>query len=193
MIGGRRPGPGVPEATMRSSIPRLVTVLAVLAAALLAGAAPAGAAPASLQVTPATVPAGRTVTVSGTCEANSAGSVISHAFLHDATHDFAGVGAVSFTTGSTGAFVTHPVIPRSTLPGSYEITARCGGGNLGIAAHLTVTSASAGAPTAVPAGSGGSAATGGAVPPAARWLGGIGALLLLAGSAEAVRRRRVSR
>lgn len=171
----------------------LALVAALVAAALLAAAGPAAAAPASLQVTPTTVPAGHTVTVSGSCEANSAGSVISHAFLHDATHDFAGVGAVSFTTGSTGAFVTHPLVPASTPPGSYDITARCGGGNLGIAAHLTVVSGAGGAPTAVPAGSGGLAATDDGAPVAARWLGGAGVLLLLAGAVGALRRRRVSR
>ena len=139
---------------MRMSVQRLLVLFALINAALLELAVAAGAVPVTLYVTPATVMAGRTVTVSGSCEVNSSGYVISPAFLHDARHDFAGIGAVFFRTGSTGSFITHAVISRSTRPGSYPITARCGGGNLGIEVHLTVTAPS-GAPTTVLAGSSG--------------------------------------
>lgn len=131
---------------------RLFAALLVFVAALLptmsAGAAPS----ASLHVSPSTVPAGGSVKVSGTCEASSGGSVISHAFLHDATHDFAGIGAVQFETDAAGDFSAVAQIPRAITPGAYDVTARCGGGNLGISLSLTVTT---GAPTGVPAGSGG--------------------------------------
>lgn len=157
---------------------------AVLLAALLALATSAVAAPASLQVTPSTVAAGRAVTVTGHCGNNTSGYVISRAFFRDATHDFAGVGAVSFNTDAAGAFTTHPVIAATTAPGDYTIGARCGGGNLGIQVHLTVIAATGATPTAVPAGTGGLAATADRGPAGALIVGGLGALLLLAAGAK---------
>jgi hypothetical protein len=171
--------------------------LLILTIALIPGlwlAVPAGAAPpATLHVTPTTVPAGGSVQVSGTCESNTDGFAISHAFLHDATHDFAGVGAAPFTTDAAGAFSVTATIPSSTAAGSYNVTARCGGGNLGIAVTLTVTAAS-GPPTAVPAGSGGRAATTG--PGTERrqvLLAGLGGALLLACCAGLARRHHAAR
>lgn len=122
-------------------------------------AAPASAAAPSLQVSPTSVAAGGSVQVSGTCEANTSGFALSHAFLHDATHDFAGVGAAPFQTDAAGSFSVAAAVPADIAPGSYDVTARCGGGNLGITATLTVTAAS-GVPTGVPAGSGGLATSG---------------------------------
>lgn len=165
---------------------------ALLVAALIGLAAPAGAAPASLRVTPTTVAAGRTVTVSGSCEANTNGFVISPAFLKDATHEFAGQGAVAFTTGAAGTFTTHPVIAAATAPGNYVITARCGGGNLGLEAHLTVTSAPGGPPSSVPGGTGGMAATADRGPTGALILGGAGVVLIVAASARLLLARRVA-
>jgi hypothetical protein len=171
--------------------------LLILTIALVPGlwlAVPIGAAPpATLHVTPSTVPAGGAVQVSGTCEPNTEGFAISHAFLHNASHDFAGVGAAPFTTNAAGAFSVTAAIPSSIAAGSYTVTARCGGGNLGIAVSLTVTSAS-GAPTAVPAGSGGQAAT--TRPGTERGqvlLAGLGGALLLAGCAGLARRHRAAR
>lgn len=165
--------------------------LGVLVLALLGLASPAVAAPAaSLQVTPSTVAAGRAVTVTGTCEANSTGFVISSAFFKDPAHEFAGLGAVSFTTGADGAFTTHPVIAATTAPGDYTVGARCGGGNLGIRAHFTVTAATGGTPTAVPAGTGGLAATADHGPAGALILGGAGGLVLLAASTKLLWSRR---
>jgi hypothetical protein len=165
----------------------------ILVIALVPGlwlAAPAGAAsPATLHVVPTSVPAGGSVQVTGSCESSTQGYAISRAFLHDATHDFAGIGAAPFTTDPTGAFSVTAEIPPSTAPGSYDVTARCGGGNLGITVALTVTAAS-GTPTAVPAGSGGQAAT--TSPGSEReqlLLAGLGAVLLLAGCAGLARRR----
>lgn len=165
---------------------------ALVLATLLGLAAPAVAASASLHVTPTTVAAGRTVTVTGSCEANTNGFVISAAFFRDATHEFAGQGAVSFSTGAAGTFTTHPVIAATTAPGNYVITARCGGGNLGIEAHLTVTAASGGTPTAVPGGTGGLAATADHGPTGALILGGAGVLLLLAASTKLLLTRRTA-
>jgi hypothetical protein len=97
---------------------------------------------------------------------------------------------VAFTTGSAGTFVTHPVIARSTAPGSYAVTARCGGGNLGVAARVTVVAARTQPPRSVPAGSGGLAATPDGRPAGALVLGGTGVLLVAAAGAVQVHRRR---
>ena len=135
----------------------LVLTIALIPAIWLA--APAGAAPSqSLHVTPSTVVAGGSVQVSGTCEPNTSGFAISRAFLHDATHDFAGVGAASFSTDAAGRFTVTALVPVSITPGAYDVSVRCGGGILGISVTLTVTG-SGGLPTAVPAGTGGLAAT----------------------------------
>jgi hypothetical protein len=166
--------------------------LLILSIALVSGlwfATPAAAAPATLQVVPMSVPAGGSVKVIGSCEPNTQGFAISHAFLHDATHDFAGVGAVPFSTDAAGNFAVPAAIPSNTQPGRYGVTARCGGGNLGITAVLTVTAAS-GPPTAVPAGSGGQAARSSSGSERGQLLlGGLGGVLLLAGGAGLARRR----
>jgi hypothetical protein len=152
-------------------------------------ATPAAAAPTtSLHVTPTTVTAGGSVLVSGTCEANTNGFALSHAFLHDASHDFAGVGAASFQTDASGAFAVTAQVPASIPPGNYDVTGRCGGGNLGISVTLTVVAAAT-PPTAVPAGSGGLAATrtgGSDVGPLL--VGGIGVALVVLGGLGMSRR-----
>jgi hypothetical protein len=155
-----------------------------LAAATLAVPATASAA-TSLTVSPTTTAPGTTVHVSGSCEANTSGFAISHAFLHNASHDFAGVGAVPFSTTANGTFSVDATVPATIKPGSYAITARCGGGNLGITATLTVAGT---VPSHVPAGSGGQAATSG--PGADTWgLAAAGLVLTAAGSASLIRRR----
>jgi hypothetical protein len=138
---------------------RLVYLTLVAGVMALGGAAgTAMAAPAALKVSPNTIVAGGSVQITGYCEANSTGFAISPAFLHDATHDFAGVAAVSFSTNAAGTFSVTAQIPASIAPGNYSVGARCGGGNLGISAALTVTG-QGGLPSGVPAGSGGRAAT----------------------------------
>jgi hypothetical protein len=168
---------------------RTALAMAVMLVPAMWLAAPVGAAPAtSLHVSPTSAPAGGSVQVSGTCEATTSGFALSHAFLHDATHDFAGVGAAPFQTDAAGSFSVTAAIPTSIAPGSYDVTARCGGGNLGLTATLTVTAS--GAPTAVPAGSGGLAATsssdGNRLPIA---LAVIGGALVVAGGLGMARRR----
>ena len=93
----------------------------------------------SLLVTPAAVHPGAAVRVhgnAGDCPVGDAVTIISHAFAH--THDFAGVPAVFARVRAGGAFSVRTTIPRTRAKGRYLVTARCGGGNLGIAAHLTV-------------------------------------------------------
>jgi hypothetical protein len=130
-------------------------VLATVGMLTLA-AAPAGAAPATLQVSPASVTAGDTVTVSGSLGPGEAGSecasrllLLSRAF--DDAEDFAGVPMVVAAVKPDGAFAATTRIPRSRAAGSYTISGRCGGGNIGASATLTVRAAPAA--TTTPAGS----------------------------------------
>ncbi len=94
--------------------------------------------PANVHVSPSPVTAGHTVTVSGSVGPDCSGPVtlISKAFVH--THDFAGLPAVFAAVQPGGAFTTTTEIPRSTAAGTYTITGRCGGGNLGVSATLMV-------------------------------------------------------
>jgi hypothetical protein len=170
----------------------MVAILGVLVA--LAAASPvAQAAPAQLHVSPTTVAAGQSVQVSGVCEASTTGFVLSRAFLHDRTHDFAGVGAISFATNSAGQFSGRASIPATTAAGNYPVTARCGGGNLGISVTLTVTAPGAGGvPTGVPAGTAGLAATHSGS--GKQWIGvGAAGAVFLAVGCLALGRRRAQR
>jgi Immunoglobulin-like domain of bacterial spore germination len=118
---------------------RLV-VLSLLCSCVAAATAAARPSSVSLQVTPATVHRGGTVTVHGNaapCPAGDQVTIISHAF--PVTHLFAGVPAVFATVRSGGAFSTRTTIPRHRKVKRYTVTARCGGGNLGIVRHLRVT------------------------------------------------------
>jgi immunoglobulin-like protein involved in spore germination len=96
---------------------------------------------AALHVSPATVPAGHTTRVFGSaaggCAAGDQVTLISRAF--PATHEFAGVPAVFTRTHAGGAFSKRIRIPAGRAPRRYAVTARCGGGNLGITRHLRVT------------------------------------------------------
>jgi hypothetical protein len=108
--------------------------------AVLAGAATAAAARPSLSVTPATVRAGHSVTVAGSaggCTVGNTVTLISRAFAP--THTFAGLPAVFTRVRTTGRFLVTTRIPARRKPGRYGITARCGGGNLGVLAHVKVT------------------------------------------------------
>src|SRR5262249_49149789 len=94
----------------------------------------------SLTVTPTRIGRGGTVLISGVaggCPAGDGVTILSRAF--SPVHSFAGVPAVYASVGAAGRFSARASIPRLRRPGSYVITARCGGGNLGVAAHLTVT------------------------------------------------------
>jgi hypothetical protein len=134
---------------------RPARIIAALVFALLTLlAAPAWAAPATVQVSPSSVAAGDTVTLSGSVGPDSAGSecaggvtLLSTAFVH--THDFAGVPAVFAAVRPDGTFTATTEIPRAKAAGTYTITGRCGGGNLGVSATLVVRAAAS--PTTTPA------------------------------------------
>jgi hypothetical protein len=115
--------------------------------------------PVNLQVSPSRVVAGHTVTVSGSVGPDGAGSgcasrvtLISKAFAH--THDFAGLPAVVAAVRPDRTFTTTTTIPRATATGTYTITGRCGGANLGVSATLWVQAAPTSSnPLLVPLGS----------------------------------------
>lgn len=94
----------------------------------------------SLAVTPKTVQRGATVLVHGVaggCTSGDAVTIISRAFPK--AHTFAGVPAVYAQVGSAGRFSVKTYVPKARIPDTYVLTARCGGGNLGVSATLTVT------------------------------------------------------
>jgi hypothetical protein len=169
---------------------RFVAVLVVFLVGqlgLMGGVEVAGADPAELHVNPSTVTAGHSVRVFGRCDPDTIGFALSEAFLLDPNNNF-GTGTVSFTTDADGDFSVAAVVPRDRAPGTYTVSARCGGGNIGVSVELTVLAPSEQVPTAVPAGSGGQAAT---TSPATRaWrlgLGGAGLVLLAGGAVGLVR------
>jgi hypothetical protein len=175
---------------MRSARITAAVVFAATVGMLTLLAAPASAEsrtpPATVQVSPRSVAAGDTVTVSGSVGPDAAGSecatsvtLLSKAFVH--AHDFAGVPAVFAAVKPDGAFTVATTIPRSRPAGTYTVTGRCGGGNLGVSATLVVRAAPS--PTTTPAptppATGPSvvqpavaapAASGPPTPPASRWM-----------------------
>jgi hypothetical protein len=74
--------------------------------------------------------------------------LLSKAFVH--TYDFAEVPAVGAAVNPDGTFTTTTTIPRSKAAGTYAITGRCGGGNLGVSATLVVRAAVAPTATTAP-------------------------------------------
>jgi hypothetical protein len=109
-------------------------------ALLLAAGALANATSISISVSPKTVKRGHDVVVSGgagSCPAGDSVTLISHAFAP--THSFAGVPAVFAKVKGGGKFRTTAHVPKTRAPGKYTISGRCGGGNLGVSAKLTVT------------------------------------------------------
>jgi len=135
---------------------RIIT--AVVFAILTLLGAPAWAAssePATLQVSPRSVTAGDSVTLSGSVgrPESVAGSecatgvrLLSRAF--DSTQEFADVPALGAAVRPDGTFTTTTIIPRSRAAGTYPITGRCGGGNFG-GATLVVRAATPTPPAAL--------------------------------------------
>lgn len=112
-------------------------LLGVLAgSAALVAASAVAAAQGTLIASPSTVQRGATVTFSGgTCTAGSKAILLSKLFPGHAY----GVGAINAKTGANGRFSRTYVVPTSKAPGTYTITARCGGGTLGIVARVRVS------------------------------------------------------
>ena len=93
----------------------------------------------SISVFPTTVKAGRRVRVYGSaggCARGNSVILMSEAFSDE--REFAGVPAVFTPVGARGLYNAPVRIPSARQPGGYTISARCGGGNFGIARPLTV-------------------------------------------------------
>jgi len=93
----------------------------------------------ALTVTPRTVRRGGTVLVRGVaggCTSGDQVTIISQAF--PAANSFAGVPAIFAEVGSAGRFSAKTTVPRTRLRGRYVVSARCGGGNLGVTADVRV-------------------------------------------------------
>jgi hypothetical protein len=106
-------------------------VLAVSGVAVAAGP--------SIRVNPSTVRAGERVEVSGGaggCPAGDRVTLLSRAF--SSRHEFASVPAVYARVRSDGRYGHSVLIPRGRAAGRYAITARCGGGNFPVSAHLRI-------------------------------------------------------
>jgi LPXTG-motif cell wall-anchored protein len=120
-----------------------VKVALGLAAACLLLVPASALSQASLSVTPGSVPAGGSVTVSGSvgngCQHGDEVTVISEAF-DGAQGEFAGVPAVTTNSDSAGNFSVTASIPSTRSPGSYPVSARCGGGRFGDAQVTIVAS-----------------------------------------------------
>jgi hypothetical protein len=117
-----------------------VAAAGVAAAGVLAAAAGGATAAVFLHVAPSPVHRGHRVIIRGNvgsgCPTGDAVTIISKAFAH--THDFAGLPAVFALVRSGGKFGVRPRIPSTKAPGGYSVTARCGGGNLGVSATIHV-------------------------------------------------------
>lgn len=114
------------------------TVFFVVGAAITATAASAATRP-TMHVSPSVVSAGGRVTVWGNadgCPTGDAVTIISRAF--PMTHSFAGVGAIYARVRTGGSFSTSGHVRANAHKGRYGITARCGGGNLGVLVYVRV-------------------------------------------------------
>jgi hypothetical protein len=110
---------------------RLVVVGALLPGVLAAGA--------FLRVSPSTAHPGSVVVFTGSvaqgCDRGGQVTLISRLFPG---HAFGGEGAITTRVGPHGRFTRRFTVGASTARRTYVVTARCGGGNLGVEATLRV-------------------------------------------------------
>ena len=167
---------------------RLAAMAVATVAAVMMGGSPAFAnqnANGSISVSPSVVAAGGTVHISGSVSIQGCPQSDSAIITGiDVLLPPDGVGP-SVARDAEGAFAVDYAVPSSTPPGTYQIGVRCGGGNVGVSASLTVIDAPVGGPAT---GAGGTA-SGSSLP----WIA-VGALCLMgAGVLVAVRRRLAGR
>jgi hypothetical protein len=116
---------------------RCISVAGLIACA--AFACPAIASGPSIAATPNPVHRGHLVRVHGRvpgCPRGDQVTLISRAFSR--RHEFAGVPAVFARVGVHHAYSLQTRIPARRTPGSYSVSGRCGGGNLGVSVTLHV-------------------------------------------------------
>ena len=122
---------------------RIFALSGMVLVIVVAAAAPASAK--TVAVSPTSVQTSGTVTVSGdvlvngtrACAAGDDVTLISNAFA--GFSEFAGEGALVLPVDATGHFTSTVTLKPSVAAGTYTIIGRCGGGNLGVSATLTVT------------------------------------------------------
>ena len=122
---------------------RMLALFGSVVAFLCVTASAANAA--TITVSPTVVATSGTVTVSGDvlvngtrgCAVGDDVTLISNAFT--GLGEFAGMGAVTVPVDASGHFSSKVTLQPGVAPGTYTISGRCGGGNLGVEATLTVT------------------------------------------------------
>jgi hypothetical protein len=113
---------------------RFTLIIAVAAVGLVV-ASPLSASTGYLRVRPTSVARGGYVTVSGgRCLAGDTVYLISRAFIGNAFVEH----SVATTARANGTFSRRVHIRRRIPARRYGITARCGGGNLGVVAYVRV-------------------------------------------------------
>jgi hypothetical protein len=130
---------GRTERRRRQGYAQIVRAFVAAVLVFLAVVSTTAAAAPSLTLTPSSVRRGHTVLIKGSADGCTVGNtvfILSRAFVH--THDFAGVPAVLAKVRAGGLYRVSTRIPPTKRPGRYGVTARCGGGNLGVLKHLTV-------------------------------------------------------
>ncbi len=116
----------------------LMLSLAALATIAATGSAFGSVTRAQLAVRPHTAAAGATIRVTGkagTCNAGSTVIALSGAFPGHAY----GEGTLTGRVRADHTFTIKGRVRRSAAPGRYEVSARCGDGNLGVSAYLRVS------------------------------------------------------
>ena len=109
----------------------VVSLLATAGAVLAAGP--------TINVDPHRVHRGDVVRVFGVvpgCPVGDRVTLISRAFSH--RHEFAGVPAIFSTVKTGDRYSRRTRIPMGRRARRYAISGRCGGGNLGVTAHVRV-------------------------------------------------------
>ena len=110
-----------------------------LAVALLGSTGVALAGGPTIRVSPTTVLQGYEIRVFGVvpgCAVGNRLTLISRAFSH--RHEFAGVPAIFAEVKAGHKYSKRTLIPARRAPGRYAIRGRCGGGALGVTAHVRV-------------------------------------------------------
>ena len=110
-----------------------------LVVVLLASAGVALDAGPTIKVSPTTVQQGYEARVFGVvpgCAVGNRVTLLSRAFSH--RHELAGVPAIFAEVKAEHKYSKRTLIPARRRPGRYAITGRCGGGSLGVTAHLRV-------------------------------------------------------
>ena len=117
---------------------RRVLVVAVMLMLVVSTGVALAAGP-TIRVSPATVLQGYQVRVYGVvpgCAVGNRVTLLSRAFSH--RNEFAGVPAIFAEVKTGHKYSRRTTIPARRRPGRYSVTGRCGGGNLGVTAHLRV-------------------------------------------------------